>query len=150
MAKKKKAVEAEAEITGKTPTTSNLVKKVPVHAEGTMIMCDDGAERTVLYRDTAIAQGLNRYFTGEKCNNGHVAERKVKGYICTTCARVKMKARHKRKLESDPQYKAKVAERRREKHKERYANDPDYKQHVLAKAKARRARRAAEKKEKSA
>ena len=96
--------------------------------EGTMVMCDDGVERPVKYRETAIEEGVNRYFTGEKCKNGHMCERKVKGYVCTTCARIRQKERHKKRMAEDPEYKAKFVAKRAAKRAERYANDPEYRQ----------------------
>jgi len=116
--------------------------KIP---EGTMVTCDDGEDRAVIYRDTAVEQGLNRYFTGEKCRNGHMVERKVKGYVCTTCARLRQKERHKARLASDSEYKAKFAKKRADKHKKRYAEDPEYREKVLGRAKDRRAKKTAEK-----
>lgn len=117
------------------------VKKELTVPEGTMVKCDDGVERPVVSRETALANGVNRYFTGEKCKNGHMVERKCKGYACVTCTRERMKARRKERLATDPDFKAKVAAKRQEKHKARYANDPDYREKVLAKGKARRARK---------
>ena len=106
--------------------------------EGTMVMCDDGEERPVTYRDTAIDNGDNRYFTGEPCRNGHMAERKVKGYVCTVCARLRQKVRHKERMAVDQEYKAKFTKKRADKHKKRYSNDPEYRQRVLDRAKDRR------------
>ncbi|MHC0053179.1 hypothetical protein [Actibacterium sp. D379-3] len=47
---------------------------------------------TVLVNDSlpatpeeAIARGLNRYFTGLPCRNGHTAPRRVKDRYCTAC-----------------------------------------------------------------
>ena len=105
---------------------------------GTMVMCDDGKERPVITREEAMEKGTNRYFTGIECQNGHMAERKVKGYVCTTCARIRQKARHKKRLAEDPEYKAKMAKKRSDKHKDRYKNDPEYRAKVLERAKARR------------
>lgn len=39
-----------------------------------------------ILRADAIRAGLNRYFTGEKCSRGHVAERRIGGG-CLACAR---------------------------------------------------------------
>jgi len=41
----------------------------------------------------AAAAGLARYFTGEPCKHGHVAERRVRDRSCTGCDRAK-RARH--------------------------------------------------------
>lgn len=126
------------------------VKKATGLAEGTMVKCDDGEERPVVTREAAAEAGVNRYFTGIACKKGHMAERKVKGYVCTTCARERQKARHKERLANDPEYKAKAAAKRAAKHKKRYAEDPDYKTKTLAKAKVRRQKVAAAKAEEKA
>lgn len=47
-------------------------------------------------RDAAIAQGLKRYFTGEPCKYGHLAERLVSNSSCLACFEEREKAnRHK-------------------------------------------------------
>lgn len=38
-------------------------------------------------RKTALNKGLARYFTGQPCKRGHVAERKVGNGCCTECAK---------------------------------------------------------------
>jgi hypothetical protein len=151
MAKKDKVVE------GTEGTEAVEVKKDLGIPEGTMVMCDDGVERAVLSRESAIAMGTvadetygtvlvqNRYFTGVKCALGHMAERKVKGYVCVVCARERMKDRKKKRVAADPLYKKKLADARKAKHAEKYANDPEYKAAFLAKGKARRQVKAAEK-----
>ena len=50
-------------------------------------------------RAEAKAKGLKRYFTGQACRNGHVAERFVNGCFCVVC---KADA-HKIFREADPQ-----------------------------------------------
>jgi len=115
---------------------------VDLPPEGTMVMCDDGVERPVVYRETAIKEGVNRYFTGLACQNGHMCERKVKGYLCTTCGRNRQKDRIKSKLATDPEFKAKQKSKRAERLKRKYQEDPDYKSKQLAKAKERRAKKA--------
>jgi hypothetical protein len=40
---------------------------------------------TVISRAEAKAQGLTRYFTGEPCAHGHIAERRVSTYKCDAC-----------------------------------------------------------------
>ncbi len=42
-------------------------------------------------RRTAKALGLTRYFTGEPCKNGHIAERRVANGLCIECAVDKQK-----------------------------------------------------------
>ena len=127
----------------KAPKKEKIDNSIP---SGTMVMCDDGVERPVITRSEAIEAKSNRYFTGIECQNGHMTERKVKGYVCVTCARERAKARRKVRMSEDPEYKQKLADKRAEKHKERYANDPEYKQRVLDRAKARRQKASAEKK----
>lgn len=39
----------------------------------------------IISRKEAIARGLNKYFTGKPCINGHVSERYVRGYQCIKC-----------------------------------------------------------------
>jgi 5-methylcytosine-specific restriction endonuclease McrA len=39
----------------------------------------------IITRDEALALGLGRYFTGEPCKNGHVAERYARGRACVEC-----------------------------------------------------------------
>lgn len=112
---------------------------------GTMVMCDDGVERLVITRQEAIDNGDNRYFTGIVCRNGHMVERKVKGYVCVACSRDRQKARKKARINSDPEYKKMLALKRAEKHKTKYAENPDYRQRVLDRAKERRVRNSAAK-----
>lgn len=47
---------------------------------------------TLVTVEDAKRQGLIRYFTGEPCNHGHVAERYVKGKRCVVCDRLLNKA----------------------------------------------------------
>jgi hypothetical protein len=44
-------------------------------------------------RAAAKAQGLTRYFTGEPCSRGHVAERRVSNAICVDCRKVQERKR---------------------------------------------------------
>lgn len=39
----------------------------------------------IVSRKEAVKAGLTRYFTGEPCCNGHVAERLVNNYTCVLC-----------------------------------------------------------------
>lgn len=130
-------------------TTKGKEKKEKIDnsiPSGTMVMCDDGVDRPVVTRAEAMEAKTNRYFTGTICQNGHMVERKVKGYVCVTCARERAKNRRKVRMQEDPDYKKKLADKRAAKHKERYANDPEYRQKVLDRAKVRRQKAASEKK----
>ena len=46
----------------------------------------------IVPRKTALASGLNRYYTGDRCKHGHQAERYTLNSACTECvyARVKL------------------------------------------------------------
>lgn len=48
----------------------------------------------VISRKDARAQGLKRYFTGQHCKRGHVAERHVSNLTCMECQREKSRARY--------------------------------------------------------
>ena len=39
----------------------------------------------IVSREDAIKQGLKRYFTGEPCERGHIAERWVCNGLCVVC-----------------------------------------------------------------
>lgn len=45
----------------------------------------------IISRKDAKSQGLNRYFTGELCADGHMAERSLRG-VCVECNRAKASA----------------------------------------------------------
>lgn len=109
---------------------------------GTKVECDDGVERKVIDRKTAIEKELTRFFTGVKCPHGHMAERKVKGYGCVTCVSTRRKEALKNRLANDPEFKEARAEKRRERHKKRYAEDEDYRKKILDRGKAKRATKA--------
>lgn len=69
-------------------------------------------------RDEAIEQGLNRYYTGVPCQNGHLAPKYVIGYKCVECHRLRGIEYH-----ADPAYKARQARY----HQERKVRGPLYK-----------------------
>lgn len=43
----------------------------------------------IISRKEALALGLTKFFTGEPCQHGHIAERDVKRYVCCECNRVR-------------------------------------------------------------
>ena len=47
----------------------------------------------VISRAEALSRGLPRYFTGEPCRAGHVAERHTSSANCVECARL-LRDRH--------------------------------------------------------
>src|ERR1700761_3086543 len=58
----------------------------------------------------AKALGLKRYFTGEPCKNGHVAERYTSGWRCIVCSSEKSASAYARnpdqKRENNARYQA--------------------------------------------
>jgi len=48
----------------------------------------------IISRQEAIAQGLTRYFTGESCKHGHIAERQVCNSGCLACCKLRVKAKN--------------------------------------------------------
>jgi hypothetical protein len=46
----------------------------------------------IITRAEAIERGLKRYFTGEACPRGHVAERSVRGTACIECQKAASRA----------------------------------------------------------
>ncbi len=108
--------------------------------EGYIVKCDDGKEREVIHRKTAIEKGQRFYFTGRKCRLGHIDRRKVNGYHCVQCIRVKQKARHKMKMQTDPEYRERFLKKRNARHHRRYQSDPEYKQKFIDRAREYRER----------
>jgi len=45
-----------------------------------------GLDSKLISRDEAISAGLNKYFTGIECKNGHIDERHVTGRCCVSCS----------------------------------------------------------------
>lgn len=59
-----------------------------------------------LSRAAAVILGFSRYYTGEVCQNGHDSTRKTKTSTCVACSRVKLRDRHKRRMQEDADYRA--------------------------------------------
>jgi 5-methylcytosine-specific restriction endonuclease McrA len=51
---------------------------------------------TIIMRTAAKLSGLKRYFTGEPCAYGHIAERRVSDYGCVECSRLKARDENQR------------------------------------------------------
>lgn len=45
-------------------------------------------DREIISRSDAIAQGLDRYFTGKPCKHGHISERRADARACLECVSV--------------------------------------------------------------
>ena len=72
----------------------------------------------IIGRDAASALGLKRFFTGEPCKHGHVAERIVSSHRCTECDRASALKWRTANLE-------KARERDRERARKHRAADPE-------------------------
>ena len=72
----------------------------------------------IIGRDEASALGLKRFFTGEPCKHGHVAERIVSSHRCTECDRASALKWRTANLE-------KARERDRERARKHRAADPE-------------------------
>jgi hypothetical protein len=46
--------------------------------------------RQIISRHDAEKQGLKRYFTGQPCNAGHIADRYVNNHTCVDCMKARM------------------------------------------------------------
>ncbi|NMZ77494.1 hypothetical protein HBO32_30830 [Pseudomonas nitroreducens] len=55
----------------------------------------------LISREEAIAQGLPRYFTGEPCQRGHVADRKTRDGRCHACVLEAQRERRRAKVAAD-------------------------------------------------
>jgi hypothetical protein len=59
---------------------------------------------TVIPRTEARRLGLHRYFTGQPCKRGHIAERNVGDWVCVECRRLKglaWRATHREQMRAD-------------------------------------------------
>ncbi len=94
----------------------------------------------LITRKQALEQGLNLFFTGEPCKQGHVAERRVANSQCKECIAAYNKAHYEANRESAieraTQWQATNRERVNKRNKERYATDAEYKERVLARCAA--------------
>lgn len=71
----------------------------------------------IISRKEAKARGLNKYFTGEPCVHGHIAERRTSYTMCVECDRIR---------QTKPALKAKVAVWRRQNKEAIDKNKDDY------------------------
>lgn len=78
-------------------------------------------------RGYAVSKGLNRYFTGKECINGHRSERRTSDAKCMRCVVLKNRARR----EKNPEYFKKHLE-------EFLGRNPEYQRAINAKRRARK------------
>jgi DNA-directed RNA polymerase subunit RPC12/RpoP len=62
----------------------------------------------IITRKQAVAIGLKRYFTGEECMYGHIAQRLTSNKVCLTCFYDKQKKRNPQKRKEYNQRNAKT------------------------------------------
>ena len=55
----------------------------------------------IICRKTAIAKGMNRYFTGKKCKNNHINQRSVIDWACVSCRNEIRQKTHIKNIEKD-------------------------------------------------
>ena len=82
----------------KVPTWDQLRKALR------LVSYDHWAGRRIT-RESARLNGLQHFFSGVECNNGHIAERLVSNGMCVDCTKIKMRhdsamKREKRKNET--------------------------------------------------
>lgn len=58
----------------------------------------------LISRSEAIQRGLKRYFTGNPCKHGHIAERNVARRSCVECSRIKAKEEYESRKEYFSKY----------------------------------------------
>lgn len=74
----------------------------------------------LITRKVALSLGLNSYFTGKKCVNNHIAERRVYDWKCRECERERYRAWRKNNKEYE---------------RERYKKDPEFRSKKIKRAK---------------
>jgi hypothetical protein len=68
-------------------------------------MSSHGADtHVVLSRQEAAASGLSRFYTGRKCENGHMAQRYVTNGQCVKCNAERARIRERERGQEDPSY----------------------------------------------
>lgn len=99
------------------------------------------ADPRIITRQEAIDQGLQRYFTGIKCQRGHIDERWVRSRACVSCSREKgreeegramrrawrranpdkIRSYNQARRDKDPEAYREMHKRKRERHGAKYA-----------------------------
>lgn len=73
----------------------------------------------VITRKEALEAGLKRYFTGEPCKRGHIAERGVKDWKCVVCLRENHTAAERRRRKKAPEPYRAASRKWKQKHPEK-------------------------------
>lgn len=95
----------------------------------------------IVTRNDAKANGLTRYFTGQACKHGHIAERVVANGVCVVCAydiEKRYREAHPEKMrEKSRKYARNASPERKEKHREAVARwaaaNPEKRREIAAK-----------------
>ena len=103
---------AEAETTASPTKKETKASMVEAEADGVKFKDDvyyesDEKSWPVLSRAAAILLGFRRYYLGTECVNGHISPRKTKTSTCLVCARERLRERHKKRMQDDPDYRVK-------------------------------------------
>jgi len=93
------------------------------------------AKHKIISQREAKAKGLNRYFTGKPCKQGHISLRKVSNYTCLECIHIKKKAYREKNIVKVKEY---FAEYRKNNHelvkarqrKQYHENKEQYKEYA--------------------
>lgn len=92
---------------------------------------DRGADAyDVISRADAKQRGLKRYFTGEPCLRGHVAERLVSDKKCVKCSGIRRNERIEKRRKTDPEFARKRYRRNHKYIQTRIAKDPEFRERV--------------------
>lgn len=110
-------------------------KRSKIENEGSELMCEDGITRVIISRKKAREKGLDMYFTGKPCKNGHINERYVSNNACIDCSQeYKKQWRQENKeyfQEQCKQYYQENKKYKNEYYRNRYATDENYKVSVI-------------------
>lgn len=106
----------EEEVADPSPKEKKVTKAEQVAQEVAAIEFTDAifygeGPWPLLSRAAAIEAGMTRYYTGVPCQNGHDAPRKTKSAACLVCARIRLRERHKTRMQNDADYRAKHNEK---------------------------------------
>lgn len=90
-------------------------------------------------RKAAMAAGIKRYYTGEPCKNGHIAERSTANFGCLTCTSEKRKKHYHINIAREREKSRILASTERYKEKKRIRrSDPEKRRAELDAARKRR------------
>jgi len=89
----------------------------------------------IVSRKESREAGLTRYFTGDACIHGHLAERHTGNNACVVCQRASDKVRKARRYKEDENFRKRKIARGVKRRNARYHQDPLFREKVLARCK---------------